>query len=219
MAREIINTGTVANDGTGDPVRNAFIKINNMTGELYTALGDGSLLNAYVAASGAPVNNQIAVWVDGSQIEGTSSFTFDSSTIALRMTGTEPNFQLAATGNLGTYGMYSTASSGLIISADAGSLDANSFISIEVDGSYVVFIDDQLFVGVGTFTPTVELDVVGQIRTREVLAGSLPLASVAGAGARAFVTDASAATFGTVLAGGGANAVPVYSDGTDWRIG
>jgi hypothetical protein len=38
-------------------------------------------------------------------------------------------------------------------------------------------------------------------------------------GARAFVSDANATTFGTVAAGGGANAVPVYSDGTNWRIG
>ena len=38
-------------------------------------------------------------------------------------------------------------------------------------------------------------------------------------GARAFITDATSTTFGSVAAGGGANNVPVYSDGTDWRIG
>lgn len=38
----------------------------------------------------------------------------------------------------------------------------------------------------------------------------------------AFVTDSSvvaAGNFGNVVAGGGANIVPVYSDGTNWRIG
>jgi hypothetical protein len=42
------------------------------------------------------------------------------------------------------------------------------------------------------------------------------------AGARAFVTDGSvvaAGNFGTVVAGAGANGVPVYYDGTNWRIG
>ena len=39
------------------------------------------------------------------------------------------------------------------------------------------------------------------------------------AGQRAYITDASATTFASVAAGGGANAVPVYFDGTDWRIG
>lgn len=34
-----------------------------------------------------------------------------------------------------------------------------------------------------------------------------------------FVTDATATTFGTIVAGAGANKVPVYDDGTNWRIG
>lgn len=46
----------------------------------------------------------------------------------------------------------------------------------------------------------------------------LPVAQ-AGVGARAFVTDANATTFASIVAGGGANKVPVYSDGTNWRIG
>jgi hypothetical protein len=36
---------------------------------------------------------------------------------------------------------------------------------------------------------------------------------------RAFVTDATATTFNSVVAGGGANKVPVWSDGANWRIG
>jgi hypothetical protein len=48
---------------------------------------------------------------------------------------------------------------------------------------------------------------------------TLPLAGTAGAGARAVVTDANSTTFASVVAGGGANVVPVYSDGTNWRIG
>jgi hypothetical protein len=47
----------------------------------------------------------------------------------------------------------------------------------------------------------------------------LPSASTVGAGARSFVTDANATTFASVVAGGGSNGVPVYSDGTNWRIG
>ena len=36
MAREIIGVGESANDGTGDSIRASFIKVNNMTAELYT---------------------------------------------------------------------------------------------------------------------------------------------------------------------------------------
>jgi hypothetical protein len=38
-------------------------------------------------------------------------------------------------------------------------------------------------------------------------------------GFTAFVTDATATTFASIVAGGGANNVPVYYDGTNWRIG
>lgn len=45
------------------------------------------------------------------------------------------------------------------------------------------------------------------------------LPATATAGARAYVTDATATTFASVVAGGGTNKVPVYGDGTNWRIG
>ena len=46
-----------------------------------------------------------------------------------------------------------------------------------------------------------------------------PKSRGSGAGARAVVTDANATTFHSIVAGGGANVVPVFSDGTNWRIG
>ena len=48
---------------------------------------------------------------------------------------------------------------------------------------------------------------------------TLASAATAGSGARAFVNDATATTFASIVAGGGANPVPIYSDGTNWRIG
>ena len=47
-------------------------------------------------------------------------------------------------------------------------------------------------------------------------------AATAGAGARAFITDgniAASTNFAAQVTGGGSNNVPVYSDGTNWRIG
>jgi hypothetical protein len=38
-------------------------------------------------------------------------------------------------------------------------------------------------------------------------------------GRRSFVTDATVATFGSIVASGGAVRVPVYDDGINWRIG
>jgi hypothetical protein len=49
---------------------------------------------------------------------------------------------------------------------------------------------------------------------------SLPAAATIGTGTIGyFVTDANATTFASIVAGGGTSIVPVYSDGTDWRIG
>jgi len=48
---------------------------------------------------------------------------------------------------------------------------------------------------------------------------NLPSAVTAKAGARTFVSDSSVTTFNTTVAGGGANTVPVFSNGTDWKVG
>lgn len=57
------------------------------------------------------------------------------------------------------------------------------------------------------------------IKVTPCLVSALPNAVDSGAGARAFVTDATATTFASVVAGSGANLVPVFSDGAVWRVG
>ena len=55
-----------------------------------------------------------------------------------------------------------------------------------------------------------------------VALASLPAAATIGAGARAFITDANlvaSGNFGAAVSGSGSNNVPVYSDGSNWRIG
>ena len=218
MAREIINVGAVANDGSGDPLRNAMVKVNNMTLELYTALGDGSLLNAYVSSVGIPASTQLAIWSNNTEIAGAVNLTFDDTVGKLTVAGSLPALAITDTGILGSHEIY-TSATGLVISADRDSLDAASYISLEVDGGAAIHITDQQYVGIGTSVPTVSLDVNGLVRTRPVLVLALPLANAAGAGARAFVTDADSLVFNAVAVGGSTNAVPVFSDGTDWRIG
>jgi hypothetical protein len=48
---------------------------------------------------------------------------------------------------------------------------------------------------------------------------TLPSAATSGVGARSFVTDALAPAFGATVVAGGVVAVPVYSDGTNWKVG
>jgi hypothetical protein len=60
---------------------------------------------------------------------------------------------------------------------------------------------------------------VGAVKTGSFVTGTIPAASGVGAGARAFVTDADSITFGNLYVGGAANAMPVWSNGTNWYIG
>jgi hypothetical protein len=61
-------------------------------------------------------------------------------------------------------------------------------------------------------------NAVTRIGPPSVTVAALPSATGL-AGYRAFVTDANATTFASIVAGGGSNVVPVYCDGTNWRIG
>lgn len=68
--------------------------------------------------------------------------------------------------------------------------------------------------------------ILGQLKTNEIIpaltnytVATLPSAVTSGVGSRSFVTNALAPTFGTTVVGGGSVAVPVYSDGTNWKVG
>ena len=70
----------------------------------------------------------------------------------------------------------------------------------------------QYFNTISTFASNFALSGVYEV-------AKLPGADVLGVGARAFVIDSSVSTFGTTVAGGGSTKVPVYSDGTNWKVG
>jgi len=74
-------------------------------------------------------------------------------------------------------------------------------------------------VGTGAAGSTAGWLLAAILRTVATTVASLPSASSAGAGARAFVTDATSTTFGAAAAGSGTNAMPVWSNGTGWFIG
>ena len=79
---------------------------------------------------------------------------------------------------------------------------------------------NQVVIGNPSITETVLRGVIRANSTYTVAA--LLAAATAGVGARSFVTDstvAAAGNFGNVVAGGGANKVPVWSDGANWLIG
>jgi hypothetical protein len=68
--------------------------------------------------------------------------------------------------------------------------------------------------------------ILNQLKTDKIIpaltnytVATLPSAVTSGKGSRSFVTDALAPVFGATVASGGAVATPVYSDGTNWKVG
>ena len=68
--------------------------------------------------------------------------------------------------------------------------------------------------------------ILNQLKTDEIIpaltnytVATLPSAVTSGKGSRSFVTDALAPVFGSTVVTGGAIATPVYSDGTNWKVG
>ena len=71
MAKQTINIGTVANDGTGSTLRDAGDIINDNFNEIYTTLGDGtSLTSNYITASSTDTltnkSGNISQWANDS---------------------------------------------------------------------------------------------------------------------------------------------------------
>lgn len=63
------------------------------------------------------------------------------------------------------------------------------------------------------------LVAVEYVQVPAVPYASLPQASTALAGARATCSNSATTTFYAVVNGGGSYTVPVFCDGTDWRVG
>jgi hypothetical protein len=69
MAQQVINIGSVANDGTGDPLRDAFDKVNDNFTELYSDdMGDVNSVNGSGGITASPTTGNVVVSLDDDSI-------------------------------------------------------------------------------------------------------------------------------------------------------
>jgi hypothetical protein len=127
MAKQIINRGTTANDGTGDNLRDGSGKINDNFNEIYTAIGDGTTVDgtikfaddsstvATISANGETLRvlggsgidttisgNDLTIGVDATVLSASQVSTLTNKSIALgsnTITGTTAEFNTALTDN------------------------------------------------------------------------------------------------------------------------
>jgi hypothetical protein len=122
-----------------------------------------------------------------------------------------------------------TSTAGRSVTIFAGGINRSSNVATFANTGVTVYgnITAANIITTGTYGNITNANVISAnnlvvtttVRTIPVLFAALPSATSAGAGARAFVTDGNTATFGNQVSGSGANAIPVYSNGTNWYVG
>lgn len=119
------------------------------------------------------------------------------------------------------YNTYTDASNGEWLEIGFQDTANTAVIKTNANGSGTVrdLSIDAPLVGIGTTSPSSVLDVDGTVETKVYTVSTLPSAAVPGQ--MAFVSDSSVAhagNSGAIVAGSGSTTLPVYSDGTNWRI-
>ena len=160
--------------------------------------------NAYdIGASGG--NRPKDIWARGTVTSGNLDATYDLLTSVL----------ILKTGSASNTGRFVAQSNGVVTISNQNATDfgrlqlggtTDAFPAIARDGAGIKFT------GAASGSTS-------WIKVPAVAVASLPAAATAGVGARSFVNDALAPTFGSAVTGGGAVTVPVYSTGSAWNVG
>lgn len=133
-----------------------------------------------------------------------------------------PNFaaQYHATGAAASYSQWTNSGvtgsnpvNGTLVGIDAA---GDGIINVQGPQSLKVTVAGILAFTIDTSSRTV---FNKSIKMASSTVAALPAAATDEAGARRYVTDALGPTFGATVVGGGAVGVPVYSDGTNWKVG
>lgn len=108
MAKKLVDTGLQPDDNTGDPLRDAFNKINDNFNEVYSSLGDGTDLGLAIDDDGnIDINNDLTV--TGNLVVNGNTTTVSSETVTF-----EDNILLINKAD-GNDDGYSSVSSGIEI--------------------------------------------------------------------------------------------------------
>ena len=211
MARQGINIGSSANDGTGDPLRTAFDKINDNFVELYGTDNDINTLDANLdvnnfAITTGVTNGNITVTPNGTGNINLGAITFNGNTMSandstqivindnIRTTGT---LEVAGATTLGSTLAVGTslalATGATVTGIDNGALGSSATL-LATQGAIKTYVDAQI--------TAEDLDLAGDTGTGAVdldsqsltIAGGTGLTSVAGSQTVTLNIDSTVAT-------------------------
>jgi hypothetical protein len=200
-----LHVGVLGTAGTGSPTRALQFVVNNgaavwniSTAGHFLTNGD----NAYdIGASGA--NRPRNVYVANNVTVGNTLSVAICDVTAIRLASN------------GTGSVIRQDSNGIIRLSNNNETDFNRLqFGGAADTAPAIARD-----GAGIKFTGAAAGLTSHIKVPAVAVLSLPSAGTAGVGARAFVNDALSPVFGSTVATGGAVAVPVYSDGSAWKVG
>ena len=183
-------------------------------------------------------NDDISLYTQGGA--GVGVFLHDASDVEISTAGGDYAWTFDDTGNLTTSGeVHITSNNGhggtgyaglmTLQNTTGGATHPSKFVRLNNTGNLEIVnsaYTQTIFSLSDSGNITASNQVIAPtVKTPPVLVAGLPDADVAGAGARAFVTDAEGEpadggfVFGSRVLTEGSHACPVYSDGTNWRLG
>ena len=181
MARRILDIGDFANDGTGDSIRVAAVKLNETLSEVYNYFGNGSVLTFGTLTSSTSGNTvlggdsfrvvgntgQVSIGTDNptvlfqvSSASGTTSYTDQVSDVVKIEGNTDQGINISTGDTSNGYIAFSSTSA-----RAAGSLGYDQGLNslpIVTNNTPQYIFDGQGRIGVGTLSPSKEVDVAGQ---------------------------------------------------------
>lgn len=155
MARQIINTGSTANDGTGDTLRTAGAKMNDNFSELYTIVGGGTVGVSQLTDSGLDIigtNFRTKIGAVNPLSELSIDFPDSSGTVILNTaTQTLTNKTISADSNT----LSGIAASSFVVSDGSGNIDGSASAKAIPSGVVVGTTDIQTLTNKTLTTPSI----------------------------------------------------------------